>query len=202
MRPLLLVPTAFEGRLLSEAGLPTADVVGFGPIAAAAETARLIAERRPERAFLVGIAGSYDPSALPLGTATSFSGVACDGVGAGEGLARLGPRELGWPQLDPESVPPIWERLSLEGPGPVLLTACAASASPAQAEERRVRFGALAEDMEGFAVALACARAQVPLTVVRGLSNAAGDRDKDHWCIEAALSAAAAMTLEWLESTR
>lgn len=44
--------------------------------------------------------------------------------------------------------------------------------------------------MEGFAVATACAMAGIPLCIVRGISNAVGDRRPDHWRIPAALAAA------------
>ena len=50
---------------------------------------------------------------------------------------------------------------------------------------------AIAEDMEGFGVAMACKLAGVPLRIVRGISNRAGDRDLTQWQIEEALAAAA-----------
>ena len=49
--------------------------------------------------------------------------------------------------------------------------------------------GALAEDMEAFAVALACARAGLGLSVLRGISNEVGDRDPRGWAIGPALAA-------------
>jgi futalosine hydrolase len=49
----------------------------------------------------------------------------------------------------------------------------------------------VAEDMEGFAVALACRLVGVPLDIVRGISNDAGDRDKVRWQVPQALRAAA-----------
>ena len=66
---------------------------------------------------------------------------------------------------------------------------------------RRERFpDAVAEDMEGFAVAVACTLAGVPLRVVRGISNLVGDRDPKHWRIPAALAAARLAALELLEA--
>ena len=55
---------------------------------------------------------------------------------------------------------------------------------------------AAAEDMEGFGVAVSCVLADVPLQIIRGISNRAGDRDKRHWDIEGALHAAAALALK------
>jgi futalosine hydrolase len=75
-----------------------------------------------------------------------------------------------------------------------LLTACAASADAADVAVRRRLFPtAVAEDMEGFGVALACRLAGVPLAIVRGISNDAGDRDKRRWQIGPALEAAASL---------
>jgi futalosine hydrolase len=50
-----------------------------------------------------------------------------------------------------------------------------------------------AEDMEGFAVAAACRLAGIPLDIVRGISNTAGDRDHSHGQIDAACRAAASL---------
>ncbi|NBP89418.1 MAG: futalosine hydrolase, partial [Planctomycetia bacterium] len=57
-----------------------------------------------------------------------------------------------------------------------------------------------AEDMEGFAVALACRLAGVPCQIIRGISNRAGDRDKAHWQIEPALRAVAKQAKAVLEN--
>jgi futalosine hydrolase len=53
----------------------------------------------------------------------------------------------------------------------------------------------MAEDMEGFGVALACRLHGVPVDIVRGISNTVGDRDKARWRVETALEAAAAVAL-------
>jgi len=193
---LLLVPTAEELARLRPLppGLALCAVCGFGPVAAAARAAELLARLEPRRALLVGIAGTYDENELAIGRAACFAEVALDGVGAGSGERFQGPRELGLPQWT--GPPAIVDRLPLATPAgvprkPLLLTACAAAASSAEARARRARFpGALAEDMEAFAVAFACARARVPLTVVRGASNTAGDRARERWRVDDALAAA------------
>lgn len=51
--------------------------------------------------------------------------------------------------------------------------------------------GLLAEDMEGFGVAIACRLWDTPLSIIRGLSNVVGDRRHTEWQVEAALRAAA-----------
>ena len=80
-----------------------------------------------------------------------------------------------------------------------LLTVCSAAATAKDVHDRRQTFpDAVAEDMEGFSVAFACAMAGCRLSVVRGISNVAGDRDKAHWRITDALNAAADLLIEKL----
>jgi futalosine hydrolase len=208
---LLLVPTALERRRIEDlGGLPTGlaivETCGFGPLAAAARTAQLLALLEPSRVVLVGICGSYDLAEHAVGAALEFDAVAIEGIGVGEGAALLPPPALGFPQWPGSHAHAgaIFDRLELAtltagSPPRLLLTTCAASADLAQARVRRERFpGALAEDMEGFAVALACALQGVPLRIVRGVSNEVGDRAPEHWRIPAALAAARELAIEVL----
>ncbi len=52
--------------------------------------------------------------------------------------------------------------------------------------------------MEGFAVALACRFAGVPLAIVRGISNAVGDRRFERWQMPEALDAAYLVAVDLL----
>jgi len=54
---------------------------------------------------------------------------------------------------------------------------------------RRRHPDALVEEMEGYAVALACRHAGVPVSVVRAISNVAGDRDLSNWQLTPAFDA-------------
>ena len=204
MRTLVLVPTEAECRRLRPAiaaALGADDWVelcGFGPVAAAARTAALLTRHQPARVLLAGIAGRIDER-LPLGEACLFARVGCHGVGAGEGAAFVPAGALGWPHWPGDAAggtPAIGDVLPcgwVEGDGPLLLSACAASGSPADVAARRRLFpAAAAEDMEGFAVAFACRLAGVPCAIIRGLSNEAGDRDHARWVTADALAAAAA----------
>jgi futalosine hydrolase len=58
----------------------------------------------------------------------------------------------------------------------------------------------VAEDMESFSVALACLACKVPLTIVRGISNQAGDRNKSRWVVAPALKAAADLAVRHVAS--
>lgn len=222
-RHLILIPTEIEQRLLAPrlAALRPADVAvelcGFGIVAAAARTAQLLAALRPERVILVGIAGRLDDR-LAIGAATLFDSVACHGIGVGSGPAFIPAATLGWRQWpgDPDdadsgvgdvlpcAVPdrsdPDQASLPRER---LLLTVTAAAAGPEDVSFRKAIYPeASAEEMEGFAVALACRLFRIPCMIIRGISNTAGDRDKAHWQLEAPLAAAADLVLRLLEGSR
>jgi futalosine hydrolase len=224
-RHLILVPTEMERRGLepmlaaATAWGCRAALCGFGPVAAAARAAQLIAEHAPERVLLVGIAGSLDDR-LAIGSAHRFDRVACYGVGVGSGGDFVPAAALGWQQWpgDAAGMLPPTEGQRGEGQrgsqigdviscaagdraggeqADLLLTVCAAAANAEDVRLRRQAFpDAVAEDMEGFAVAFACRLKGVPFEIVRGISNRAGDRDKARWQVAAAVEAAGRLTLE------
>ena len=222
-RHLILIPTEPERRCLAPrlAALPPADTAvelcGFGIAAAAARTAQLIAALRPERVILVGIAGRLDDR-LAVGAATLFERIACHGIGVGSGAAFVPAATLGWQQWpgdpgagDPSNGgPSVGDELSCAVPDGgdlprerLLLTVTAAAAGPEDVRLRKAMFPeASAEEMEGFAVALACRLFRIPCTIIRGISNTAGDRDKAHWQIDAPLAAAADLVLRFLGGER
>ncbi len=212
---LVLIPTDLERRRLASrlAAAPAGGIVielcGFGPVAAAARAAGLIAQHRPHRVLLAGIAGRLGDR-LSVGRAYRFSEVACYGIGAGTGADFQPAGAMGWPQWPGDPADPaaaISDLITLgHPPGSApsagrLLTACAASATADDVALRRRAFPtAVAEDMEGFGVAVACRLAGIPLEIVRGISNVAGDRDHARWKIEPALAAAAEVAAAVLAS--
>lgn len=58
----------------------------------------------------------------------------------------------------------------------IALTVAGVTNSAARAQRLHQRYAALLENMEGFAVALACARHHVPLVELRTISNVTGSR--------------------------
>lgn len=202
-RWLVLVPTEFElesMRAFWPNAFDKADVVvdlcGFGPIAAAARAAELISRFRPLRVLLLGIAGSYADD-LEVGSACLFKHVGCYGIGVGSGEHFESAESLGWQQWYRDDDPcQIGEVLELEDGGNreerALVTCTSASNNMSDVELRKSAFThADAEDMEGFAVALACELASVSHRyIIRGISNRAGDRDKENWNIDKALMSA------------
>jgi futalosine hydrolase len=177
---LILVPTPGEAELLG-AGLPgPVCVCGFGLAAAGAGAAHAIAthgDAAQEGVVLAGAAGTYDPARLAVGAAVDATAVRVDGIGAG----GAGPAAMGFADTDV---------LALGGTGGELLSVAEAAATPADAAARSERHpAAIGEEMEGFAVAIAAALFGVPLRIVRGASNLAGDRDHRGWRMADALRA-------------
>ncbi len=199
---LILIPTPLERERLQALGGLTrgsglSELCGFGPVASAARTAELVARFNPRRVLLIGCAGTHARDTHPVGSAWRFESVAIDGVGSGEGQSFAGPGAMNLPQWTGPNGS-VSDRLPLaSGDAGLLLTVCAAAGDAAQAEQRRMRFpDAKAEDMEAFGVAMACHLNQVPLTVIRGMSNAAGERDKQQWQLDEALASALALARE------
>jgi futalosine hydrolase len=214
LRHLILIPTEQERRVLSPVmaaaigGSARMELCGFGMVAAAARTAQLVAELAPARVLLVGIAGRLDDR-LSLGEAYCFGKVSCYGIGAGTGSHFLSAESLGWQQWPgdpPDPAVAIADTISCANAGDTvvprseqLLTVCSAAASEADVVARKRMFpDAAAEDMEGFAVAVACRLNRVPVDIIRGISNTAGDRDKSHWQVTGALEAAAELAVRMM----
>ena len=186
------------------------ELCGFGLIAAAACTTRAISRYQPARVLLIGIAGSLNdtlPSGVgTLGTACHFDTVTCHGIGVGGcfSLDHLSADDMGWSHCEANDrhaaigdtirISPIAagsHQKFMDEKTRHLLSVATASADESEADLRRKRCpGAMAEDMEGFAVALACAIMDLPVQIVRGFSNRAGDRDHRRWKTEEALHSA------------
>lgn len=196
--PLVLVPTERE-RMALAAALPRdlePVLCGMGLAASGVLAARILHERRPSRVWLLGIAGTYDAGALPVGSAAWFGVVSSAGLGVEEDGGTAWPNRLERGRAQGRVVP---ESFALADPeGPRLLSVAAATLGIDRARALAARNGsALAEDMEGWSVALAAWAADVPLSVGRGISNVAGDRSKASWRMQDALEAIA-----WLANDR
>lgn len=199
---LLIVPTQFELECLSptfreEIGQTDChlELCGFGIVVSGLRTSHLIAQHSPKQVLLIGIVGTLD-GRFSVGQAVQFDRVTCFGIGAGSGHLSLSADEMGWRQWPTEPV--ISDSILLresscdeQTPYPAnLLTCCSASASDQDVRLRLEKHpNAVAEDMEGFAVAAACRFAGIPLTIIRGISNRAGDRNKDNWRVSEAMLA-------------
>lgn len=212
---LLLIPTDIErswgsGLVESIAHKATVELCGFGPVVAGIRATQLIAHYRPERVLLIGIAGAIQ-AGLEIGEAYEFDQVACYGIGVGSGLTFQTASEMGWSQWPSHSldsgVHSIADTIRLSPLASsssestrLLLSVCAASANAAEVAIHQQKFPqAMAEDMEGFSVAAACKLARVPLRIVRGISNVAGDREHKNWQAAAAMQAALQLAIAILD---
>ena len=201
---LILVPTALEQQHVATHPIfhadATTELCGFGPVAAAARASHLITKHSPDRVILTGIAGSFDTTALPPGTAAIFPATVMYGVGKGVAPQFMSAAAMGFPHWLDDAPPSNGSdgRVDILTTAPPLpptsgpmLTCCSVSATPRDAQRRRTQYPtAVAEDMEAFAVALACRLTQRPLVIVKGVSNPVGDRAFERWKVREAMEAA------------
>ena len=164
---LLLVVAATERELAAVGGADKL-VCGIGPVEAALETARTLAERRPDALLHVGIAGARG---LPVGT----------GVVGTEAV-----------YVDIAAAIPVVERAA---PDPQLLAAVREalpelrSLSIATSARTGAAGGFEVEAMEGFAVLRAAEAVGVPAVEVRVVANEIDEPDRARWQIAEALAA-------------
>ncbi|MFT7617088.1 MAG: futalosine hydrolase [Planctomycetota bacterium] len=204
---LLLFPTALEANKILDCefqarqwttlpGLPNtpkAAICGFGLPVATALASFFINECRPRHVILMGIAGSFDLDRAPMGHVVQGSLATGVGIGAGQGQEHISALDLGF---DPHA------ELDQKGPSLPLtvldenmrageiVSVASASANPEEAKRvREAHPAALLEDMESYGVALATNLGGCSLSVVRGISNQVGIRDKSTWKILDALEA-------------
>jgi futalosine hydrolase len=146
---------------------------GIGPVEAALQTARVLAERRPDAVLHVGIAGAH--GIAPPGLVLGSEAVYCD-------------------VIDPSSTLPRIERVE---PDPGLLARVRAVLPEAHVLPIATcgKVGAATgfdvEAMEGFGVLRACALTGVPAVELRAVSNEVGEADRSKWRFDDALAALA-----------
>lgn len=161
----------FMAAVREELGDLDGEIVGIGPIVAAARAAEIIARRHPAAVILLGTGGSY-AGGPPIGEAVCGSR-----VGMSYGVAAMG---LGYVPRPPGPVScdeGLIERIGLAA-HPVL-TVGAVTTDTQLAE--RLSDGWTVEHMEAFGVALACQQAGVPFACVLGVTNDVGPEAHTQW---------------------
>ncbi|WP_205328143.1 futalosine hydrolase [Glycomyces sp. YM15] len=165
-------------------------VCGVGPAAAAAATARTIAENsHMGRAYDVvvnaGICGAF-PGKARIGDLL----IATDSVAAELGVAlpwRFQPIDeigFGTNRIGCNTVLTV----AVEGVRGEILTLASITGSDGLAANLAHRYpDAIGEAMEGFGVATAAQQAGLPFAEIRAVSNYIGDRDVENWDWNAAL---------------
>ena len=154
-----------------ELGDMEGEVVGVGPVVAAATAAAILARRRPVGVVLVGTAGAY-AGGPPIGPA-----IAGDRVGLSWGVAAMGLGYVPRPPAPIDADPGLLARV--DAPRAAVLTVGAITTDPTLA--RRLADGWQVEHMEAFGVAFACAEAGVPFVACLGVSNVVGPDAHEQW---------------------
>ncbi len=208
---LILIPTgaeyrhvAIELKQLSEILPVRVELCGWGPVHSACWTQKHVQRHQPQQVWLLGIAGYYNTN-LSLGLAYEFTEAALHGVGVGSGSRWMSPERLKWDQnFDGPDCPGSiirFHEIILQSQKQ-LLTVCAASADSDEVQQKRQHFPqADAEDMESYCVAAVCRQCNVPLRVIRGISNQAGDRNMARWQVADAMKATVKLLRTALGST-
>jgi nucleoside phosphorylase len=194
LRALLAGPTA-----RSLARFVRCRAVGVGAVDAGIGAAHAIAEVQPARVIFIGTAGSYAKAggALPIG-----------GVALPEELVLCSTATL---RGDGYLPAPMVQRVSVTAELRADLrrsaadaTARGAAATPLAitrtlALARRIAriTGAIAENLESFAVARAAARAEVPVAAVLGIANRVGPRAHIEWRRNHEAASKAACEVVW-----
>ncbi len=172
--------------------------IGIGVTAAALALGALVTRIQPDRVIMVGSAGALPGSGLQVGDVVSATSETFAELGICRGF------EMG--AADALTLPSLHQEISLDGEfartlAPDVgrfLTVAGVSGDEAVAVARADRFGTAAENMEGYALAVACRRFGIPGAEVRGISNQAGIREKSAWNLELANERAQRCVIEYL----
>lgn len=169
---MLLVVAATDRELEGVRGAETLRC-GVGPVEAALQTARALAERRPDAVLHVGVAGArgIEPPALVLGSESVY----CDVIDAANLMPRI-------ERVEPDAALLAAARAALPEALVLPIATCARVGGG---------FAWEVEAMEGFGVLRAAHLAGVPAVELRAVSNAPGEADRGRWRIDDALAALA-----------
>ena len=175
----MLIVAATERELALLDGLDTF-CCGIGPVEAALQTARVLAERKPKIVVHAGIAGSrtLEPPALVLGSEAVY----CDVLDPGSAALRA-------ERARPDAALLEQARAVLPEAHVLPIATCGKVGAGAGFE---------VEAMEGFGVLRACELAGVPAVELRAISNSPDEPDRTRWRFDDAF-AALASALERLD---
>ena len=188
---------------------------GVGKVNAAAATAVMIERYQPQLVINTGCAGAYSGSGLSVGNlvVASEEVLADEGVVVTEGWKDL--RYMNLPVVEQGglscyNVLPLSRHASEKAMqladyyGVFLMrgrfaTVSTCSGTRQYGGELVLRWSALAENMEGAAVAQICLRCGIDCLEIRGISNVVEERDLKKWDIPRAVEAAQRFVLKYLE---
>ncbi len=191
---------------------------GVGPLNAALGLQSFLAVH-PEIDMVinVGIAGSYDPILLPIGSVCVASAEIWPEYGVRTGTGPADAKLLGFP-LSGQNKDAVWNRIELDprqmsnygtffcevlptGWIPATsLTLAGVSGTPEVARELARTCNAGMENMEGFALAYVCKNKGISFLEVRTISNMAGSRNSRDWDFKAAFGSLARLPAQMLKN--
>lgn len=180
--------------------------VGVGVVSAAVILGRILTAVTVDQVVMIGSAGALPGSGLEIGDVAVASsetlaelGV-CDGEGLGDASSLHLPGLDQTIALDEDLGNAIVETAdkSCRICRGAFLTVAGVSNHSDHAVARAGRFGALLENMEGYALALAGMRFGIKVAEVRAVSNFAGVRDKSAWNMDLANALAQSVVLNYL----
>jgi futalosine hydrolase len=187
-------------------------VTGVGPVAAGVSLGRLLGAGGLDGVVNLGLAGSFDLAGAPLGALVAATAETFPEYGLGREGTPPDPKALGFPQITIAGEP-IYDQIGLDPdaaaramglavPEGCLRGACATvatvAAEPARSAAATRTPLPLIENMEGFALALACALAETPFLELRTVSNRVGARPPRDWDLAGALASLARTTARLL----
>jgi futalosine hydrolase len=183
-------------------------VAGVGPVAAAANTARMLATVEYGVVVSAGIGGGFPGRAEVGSLVVAKEIIAADlGVETPEGYRSMEDLGFGSTCITVDASLVNLVQRALQGAklpvntGPVL-TVSTVTGTAARAAEMAARVpGGTAEAMEGYGVAFAAHDLGIPVMEIRAISNLVGPRDRTAWRIKEALEvleAASSILLEVL----
>jgi futalosine hydrolase len=182
------VPPAFAGEVL---------VCGVGKTGAAAATAARLAKGGVRGVVSFGVAGAYPASGLAVGDVVVASEVAVVDEGLETGAAfvtfakpGMGVPGAAWMPCDPSLVGDAPRDAAFRVARGRIATVSVCAGTERLALERAAT-GAVAESMEGAAVAFAASLYGVAFAEVRGISNPCGPREGARFDLRTAVANAA-----------
>lgn len=179
---------------------------GVGVVSAAVAISAFACAIGADRMIMIGSAGSYPGSGLSHGdvVAASSEALAELGVCSGHGVGDSQLLGMAFTKQRISMHAPLSEALARacstdRGTGlGAFLTVAGASGSPEVARRREGQFGALVENMEGYALSLAGKKLGIEVGELRAISNSAGNRDKSTWHLDLANERAQDAVLTYL----
>ncbi len=187
-----VAPLAIRGSRLPRA------LVGVGLVEAAIGAAEAIAAHKPQAVVLVGTAGAFASSHLSIGDVVVSTRVVLSSAAVARDLGAMAPGTISSLDADPS----LYSSFAAAGLKRVTVaTTLAITTDDGLARDVATTSGAHVEHLEAFAVARACAKANVPFCAVLGIANVVGARGRSEWRAhhERASSAACAVVGRVLE---